>query len=270
MIKRAYILLVFSWIVFLPSGWGQDRIFTYVYQSLVLNPGQKELEVWSTYRSGRSYYYRRLDSRLEFEIGLFKRLQTAFYLNYSGKAAAMIQDTVMVITTENALSFSNEWKYKFSDPVANAIGSAIYGEFTLGLTAFELECKIILDKRIGKVTQALNFVVEPEWEWKTDNEEVEAENEVKVEINYGLGVDLGKGFIIGLEARCPNVLTGDGNWSQSAFYAGPTLSYARNELWINFTCMPQIAGIRGIPNSSRLNLTEFERYQFRLLFAYGF
>lgn len=38
----------------------QDRIFTYVYQSLVLNKGQKEMEVWTPYRTGREDSYRRI------------------------------------------------------------------------------------------------------------------------------------------------------------------------------------------------------------------
>ncbi len=60
----------------------QDRVFTYTYQSPVLNKGQKEIEVWTTLRGGRNDYFRGIDHRLEFEIGLGKRLQTAFYLNY--------------------------------------------------------------------------------------------------------------------------------------------------------------------------------------------
>jgi hypothetical protein len=28
--------------------YGQDRLFTYTYQSTVLNKGQKEIEIWNT------------------------------------------------------------------------------------------------------------------------------------------------------------------------------------------------------------------------------
>lgn len=35
----------------------------------------------------------------------------------------------MVMDKSNSFSVSNEWKYKFSDPVANAFGSAVYGEY---------------------------------------------------------------------------------------------------------------------------------------------
>jgi hypothetical protein len=63
----------------------QDRLFTYTYQSTLLNNGQRELEVWNTLRAGRQDYYARIDNRTEFEIGLGKNLQTAFYLNLTFK-----------------------------------------------------------------------------------------------------------------------------------------------------------------------------------------
>jgi len=268
MMKRIALVILLGCLFFVTESIGQDRIFTYVYQSLVLNKGQKELEVWTTYRTGRNDYYRRMDARFEFEVGLSKRVQTAFYLNYKGKATGHLEDTLMIVDKKNSFSFSNEWKFKLSDPVANTIGSALYGEFTVGLTEFKLEAKVILDKRIGRVTQAFNLVFEPEWEWEAVKDRMDVETRYEVELNYGIGVDLGKGFTLGLEARNPNVYQDDGGWTHSAIYAGPTFSYFRNDFWINFTFMPQLAGLRGISSNSNLNLNQFERYQFRLLFSY--
>src|SRR5262245_22445372 len=61
-----------------------DRHFTYTYESAVLPPDARELEVWTTWRTGRDRYYSAFDHRLEFEIGLTERLLTAFYLNFGG------------------------------------------------------------------------------------------------------------------------------------------------------------------------------------------
>lgn len=251
------------------EAFAQDRIFTYVYQSLVLNKGQKELEIWTTYRSGKEDYFRRMDARAEFEVGLGKRFQTAFYLNFSSQSSGALEDTIAFIENETEFSFSNEWKYKLSDAVADVLGSALYGEVTIGTTEVELEVKVILDKRIGRVTQALNLVFEPEWKWKPKNDVISPGIEYKFEINYGLGVFLGKGFTIGAEIRNPNVYENN-NWGSSALYAGPTLSWSRNDFWVNLTFMPQIAGLRGIEPGHGLNLDEYERYQARIIFAYGF
>jgi hypothetical protein len=247
----------------------QDRVFNYVYQSLVLGKGQKEIEIWTTFRTGREDYYRRMDTRAEFEIGLGKHLQTAFYLNYSSKAVGMMEDTVAVMEKESEFSFSNEWKYKISDPVANMIGSAVYGEITVSPTELELEAKVILDKKTGRFTQALNLVFEPEWKWEPDGAEINTGEEYKFEFNYGIAFDLRKGFHLGVEIRNPNVYTPDDGWAHSALYAGPTFSYSRNDFWINFTLMPQVAGLRGITTGTCLNLNEYERYQARLLFSYA-
>src|SRR5262245_49356872 len=59
-----------------------ERHFTYTYESAVLPKGAKEMEVWSTFRTGRNNFYSRMDHRLEYEVGLTDRLQTSFYLNF--------------------------------------------------------------------------------------------------------------------------------------------------------------------------------------------
>jgi hypothetical protein len=132
----------------------QDRLFTYTYQSSVLNKGQRELEVWNTLRSGRENYYSRLDNRTEFEIGLGKNLQTAFYLNLTSATRTVETDLTKSLDTEHEISFSNEWKYKLLDPVANEVGMALYGEYGIGSSEYELEGKLIIDKKINDFTLA--------------------------------------------------------------------------------------------------------------------
>ncbi|MEI7896714.1 MAG: hypothetical protein WCJ26_06730 [bacterium] len=263
------LFLILTFFVCSYNLWAQDRIFNYVYQSGILGRGDRELEIWTTYSAGRENFYHGLDTRAEFEIGLNRHLQTAFYLNYTSKATGQANDSVTLLEKENDFSFSNEWKVKLSDQAANVIGLALYGEITIGTTEFGIEAKVILDKQIGLVTQALNIVFEPEWEWKPQEGKIKTSAEYKFEFNYGIGVALGKGWSLGAEIRNPNVYYDD-HWVNSALYAGPTVSYSMNAFWINLTFMPQIAGLRGITPGQGLNLDEFERYQGRLLFSYAF
>jgi hypothetical protein len=58
-----------------------ERRFGYTYESSVLPPGAREIELWSTDRRGREYFYHRLDQRIEFEFGVANNLMSAFYLN---------------------------------------------------------------------------------------------------------------------------------------------------------------------------------------------
>ncbi len=262
----------------------QDRVFNYTYQSTVLNPGQREIEIWNTVRSGRDNFYRALDSRIELELGIAKKLQTAFYLNSKTSTAEihhLNDDGSIDISMESEFewSFSNEWKYKTSDPVANAIGSALYAELTVAPTELELEAKLILDKKIGKTMHALNLVVENEWETELESEvdsegnsfqEVEQEQELKFEFDYGFSYNFNTSWNVGLEARNVNAVE-EGEWNTSVLYAGPGFSYAKGSIWINLTVLPQITGIKHADGeSSGLNLDGYEKLETRLLFSYVF
>ncbi len=262
---------------------GQDRVFNYTYQSSVLKQGQREIEVWNTVRSGRENFYRALDTRIEFEFGVAKNLQSAFYINAKSIAEEHRElntdgSEEVTIETEMEWSFSNEWKYKLSDPVANAIGSALYAEMTVAPREFELEAKLILDKKIGKTLHALNIVAENEWETELESEmksdgtieqEVEQESAFKFEFDYGLSYNINPNWNIGFEVRNRNKMVED-EWAISVLYAGPGFSYAKGPIWINLTVLPQISGLKTPGDSSGLYLSGYEKIETRLLFSYVF
>ncbi|HEX5002038.1 MAG TPA: DUF6662 family protein [Bacteroidia bacterium] len=258
----------------------QDRLFTYTYQSGVLNKGQREIEVWNTLRSSRDNFYRALDSRIEFETGLSKNLQTAFYLNIKNAAEEKVVTSEggteqSVIETSSDWSFSNEWKYKLSDAAANAIGSALYGEITVAPSEFELEFKFILDKQIGNTTQALNISSEMEWEAEVENEtdgqtmnsEVEQEFESKLNLDYGFSYHINTNWNVGFELNNLNHFD-EGELEYSVLYAGPGISYLSDGFWINFTLMPQVAGLKNPENyGSGRYLAGQEKVHARLVFS---
>lgn len=247
----------------------QDRVFTYTYQSNVLNQGQKELEVWTTLGTDRQDYYRGFDHRLEFEIGLGSKLQTAFYLNYGYSTGISQANGIDVLNSSSSYSFSNEWKLKLSDPVANAIGSAVYFEYGLAPKETELETKLILDKQSGRFIQAFNLSGELETEKDFDHSvtKIEAENdyEFKLEWNYGLSYRINERWFAGLEFRNENVFE-DGTFEKSILSAGPGFSYLGKGYWINFTLMPQITDLK----SGRRNIVGSDGFQARLIFSYEF
>jgi len=257
----------------------QDRIFNYVYQSTVLNKGQKEIEVWNTISWEKTNFFREFDHRLEFEMGLCKNLQTSFYLNLNttsefsiGKKLVLNNSVVSEqndtsIKTGSEFSFSNEWKYKLSDPVANFLGSALYAEIALGTTETEFEVKLILDKQINKFFTTLNLVGVYGIVKELNNGKAENEREYSAEINYGLSYKLGNHVHIGLEANSLNEFD-DGKISNSVLYAGPVLSFAGDKFWINLTVFPQITAFKGASDGG-LDLTDHSKLDTRLLFSYA-
>jgi hypothetical protein len=279
--KLYTVLLTFCCICSYTRVFAGDRDFSYTYQSHVLAKHDRELELWFTYVDERaSTYYKSLNHRAEFEIGLGHRLQTAFYLNLG--YAAFESQTLSGIDPYNytpiystgisgamQMSFSNEWKYQLSDPVANAVGSAIYAEVSVGPQFFEWEAKLILDKRIGDLVTALNVVGELEKEAELETiinfegvptTEVEWETEKVFELVYGLSYQFSHQFSAGIELQSETEIGEDE--LETVLYGGPAISYKSENWWLAFTAFPQLSNFE--------NESEDLPFESRLLFSYHF
>ncbi len=251
------------------STLANERIFGYTYQTNVLGKGHREIEIWNTFRFQREDFYRRFIHRVEYEIGLGGGVQTAFYLNIENTAAyrSGMQPT---IEKELAVGFSNEWKFKLSDPAADAVGSALYAEVGVFANELELEAKLILDKQIGNGTHALNIVAEPEWEVEADGSSTETEYEFNLEFDYGFSYRLNESWNVGLEIRSHQEYTPNAGWEHSAVFAGPTLAYRTEGWWMTLTVLPQVYAFKTEPGSTHkhLELRGHERLETRLLFSF--
>ena len=277
--KNRVILAIIALSLYSQIGISQDRIFTYTYQSNTLAPGQKELEIWTTLRTGREDFYRSLDNRFEFEVGIAKNLQTAFYLNsfQTAQETRFVDNLAnQIVSIEKSIgwSFSNEWKLKLSDPVGNVIGSALYGEFTIAPTETELEFKLILDKKTGPFFHALNLVSEFEFETELSDDdgrlEIGTEEKTKLKLVYGIARNLNQHWHIGLESFLKAGQAKD-PMDYMVLFAGPGCSYSKGSFWLNLTIMPQVAGLlHPTEGTSGLYLEKEEKLQTRLMFSYVF
>lgn len=247
----------------------QDRIFNYTYQTNVLNKGQKELEVWTTVLTGKKNYYREIQNRVEYEIGLGSKLQVAFYLN--SKQKAFFDDVSgEIVMDPTEISFSNEWKYKFSDPVADKVGFAGYAELTVATDELEIELKAIFDKRFGNSLHAVNLILEPEWVTTTEDGKVTTSTEIKYDFNYAYSYKATKNWNLGAEIINRNVYLKSDKFTHSALFAGPTIAYNTANFWINLTALPQVAGLKNPEDMKGLNTDEFTKFEARLAFSYSF
>lgn len=227
-----------------------------------MNKGEKDLEIWTTARIGKADgYYARLDHRLEFEVGLSKKLQTAFYLNFSNVTTTEPDGAKK--TNFNFQGFSSEWKYQVLNPFKDGIGFALYTELGLNTDEIELETKFIFDKRIGNTTLALNLTAEPEWKLQNGP----AEKEFKLVSSFGISHSFGPNFSAGFEIRQPNIYV-NGDLEHSALFGGPVFSFAENTWFVNLTVLPQIAALKK-NGSENLDLVEFEKLETRLMFSFS-
>lgn len=253
--------VIFPFVLPAPAS-ANERHFTFTYESGVLPPQGKEIELWVTPRIGREDFYSRFDLRVEYEIGLTDRLQTALYLN--SKALAKETDGGEKETEFEFAGVSSEWKYKLFDPVADPLGFALYGEVTGSPDELELEAKLIVDKRIGNVLLVANLVLENEWEFEPD----ETEREFKLVETLGLTYFFTSRFSAGLELVNHNEWPDGGGLEHSALFLGPTFSYAEKGWWVALSVLPQLPALKGGGHGDERILDEHEKVMARLLFAF--
>jgi hypothetical protein len=247
-------LLVYS------AAHGNERHFTYTYESAVLPTGGREIEVWTTPRIGKEDYFVRFDERLEFEVGLTDQLMTAFYLNWSATTADVAPDTRESVTEFGGVS--SEWKLKLADPVADAVGLALYGELTGATDEAEVEGKVIIDKQVGDLLFAGNLVLANEWEMEPEETETEQEIELDLAATYFLR----PGLSAGLELRNHNEIL-EGEWEHSALFLGPVMAYATDSWWAALTILPQLPALKKEGDGARV-LDDHEKLEARILFSF--
>jgi hypothetical protein len=209
---------------------------------------------------------------MEFEMGLADDLLTAFYLNWKTATVEEVVAGVPQGEAEHEFEFqgiSSEWKLKLADPVADAVGFALYGEVGLGDHEAELEGKLILDKRMGNWLLAYNFVLEKEFEFEPG----ETEEETALENVLGIAHVFNERFSLGLEARqhaefIPNDPAGDPE--HIAWFAGPALSYAGANWWVAATCLFQLPAIQSSSADPGRNLVldEHEEINVRVILSW--
>jgi hypothetical protein len=240
-----------------------ERHFTYLYETAILPPGGREIEVSTTFRAGRDQYYSALDHRLEFEFGITEKVMSSFYLNWSNVSS---EGSLGTVGNEfEWQGISSEWKWKLSDPVADPLGFALYGEVSYGTKEFELEAKTLFDKKIGNLLLAANLVAEGEFETGPDETELEAD--------LGASFAITPHFSAGLELRNHNEIAEESGseemeWEHSALFLGPNLSYATENWWVTLSVLPQLPALMKEEGGSMFVLDEHEKINARLLFSF--
>lgn len=268
--KQFIVTSILFLLMILPyNGLANERRFTYTTESSVLPAGAREIELWHTDRRGRGYLYRRIDQRVEYEFGVTDGLMSALYFNVTSRSRDNNGDTPGGSkSSSTSFSISNEWKVKLTDRVADPIGTALYGEVTIGTDKEELEAKLILDKQFRRVLIAADMVAEYESTTDVVDGASAADEEFKFKTGTGIAYLFNGGFGAGIEVRNENIFV-KGALAHSSLFAGPVLSYSTETYWATLTFLPQVRSFKGGTTAgSTLDLGEFEKFQTRLLFSF--
>lgn len=266
----------------------EANAFGYSYTAGVEEPGETELSLWTTDRRGKADgHYDAQDYRLEVERGITDRFQIAGYVNLAShhvRDLGIDKDRVDRDFAFQGLSL--ELKYKLLDEKKDGFGLALYAEPGWSRihkvegekgTEYELELKLIASKSWldDRLIWAGNLTFEPEWE--REREEMGSgvlhtswAKELKLEATTGLAYRFAPNWRAGVEARYASVYS---DWTDGlhrdayGVFAGPTISFDKDEWSASLTFLPQLAGG---PGQGSRNLAEFEKREIRLKISHEF
>jgi hypothetical protein len=265
------ILLALGTMLITGTGRADNRLFTYSYEPETEPRGDWEYEQSVTARVGRNAAvgqedYQHWELREEIEHGFTDRYTASLYVNNDYE---QFKEPTTGHTTSNNkwTGISIENRYLILDPVNNPVGLTLYLEPTYDGDNAELEQKIILGQRVGDWKSALNLTHATEWTDQFRSKEGE------LEVSAGLARQLTRRWALGVELRDHNELPDYNQWQNTAFYAGPVISYRRLGWWSALTVMPQVYGANftdNPDNNPHLELEGHERWNVRLLFGFDF
>ncbi|MHC5027228.1 MAG: DUF6662 family protein [Planctomycetota bacterium] len=204
-----------------------ERRFTYSYESTTHPVGAVEYEQWVTWKTNKDgdASFHRFDFRHELEFGLNDTTQLGLYLSDWRYERG---DSV-----DNGATWRNvgvEVIHALTDPVTDALGTALYGEIKFGDELFELEGKLIVQKNVGKWVLAWNGTMAAEWEGSDyDEDKGEFKN------TLGASYQVTPSFLVGAELLHEVEYEDWSDWGPHALYLGPNAAFRTEAWWITLT-----------------------------------
>src|SRR3569623_2345615 len=152
------------------------RPLPFTYQSESLAKGTGEVEQFIDFiptqvtnaSSGLPTHYLATQLQTEIEYGLTDRLEIALYLMFVPQPNPSIFTGLPELTMGNGSS--QRIRYRFAAPGAWPVDVAVYGEVTENDHELELEAKVILQRRIGKLRLITNLWAEREMYYSSERE----------------------------------------------------------------------------------------------------
>jgi hypothetical protein len=216
------------------SAWGTPRPLPFTYTTETLGTGEAEVEqyvdmtpVRAVNPDGNTAWLATTQFQTEFEYGIAERLELGLYVVYVPAPSEWTSVPEMTETT----GAKERLRYVFADPGAWPIDVGLYGEIVEGTTEFEIEAKILLQRRIGKLRIAANLWGEYEFDYapvKTAilNPTLGATYEITPAVHVGA-----EGW---LRVAFPDPAPRPGPFSLGpAAYVGPTMMFDFGKLWVS-------------------------------------
>jgi hypothetical protein len=209
------------------------RPLPFTYQSESLRQGTGEIEQFLDFipiralsSAGNPIWYGATQLQTEIEYGLTDRLELALYFTFVPNAG---DRATAVPALPEGNGAKQRLRYALADPGTWPVDVAVYGELAENEREVELEGKLILQRRIGRLRLIANLTVEREFYFEGAHEWV---------LNPTLGVThaLSAWVHLGLEgwmrAEYPDDLAGPRPFNLGPHvYVGPTVMLDLGRMW---------------------------------------
>jgi hypothetical protein len=208
------------------------RPLPFTYQSETLPKGAVEVEQFVDFVPTRvngdtmAAPFLATQFQTEFEVGLTDRLELGLYVSFEPQPDNATMDVPVL---ESGNGAKQRLRYRLADPEAWPVDVALYGEVAENEREIELEGKIILQRRVGRVRFITNLWAEREFYFAGRREWV---------LNPTLGVtaELSPRYHLGAEswmrAEYQDGQTGPRGFNQGPHvYVGPAFMMNFGRLW---------------------------------------
>lgn len=242
------------------TAFAGEGLFSRVYTTETVPAGHWELEQLIRDREGRAFgSYNAMDFKTEFEYGVTDNFQFALYLNSGTQDAHKSPDDddpngAVGFSRQSGYlqSVSAEFIYRVLSPVKDKIGLAFYVEPAVdfydlhnGLKyngSYELEFRVLAQKNFfdDQLILAYNLIFEAETIRFSGDPDRASELDFNNEI--GLSYRVAPNWYAGVEARNHNELGHFRVHEHSVYWAGPTVHYANQHIWMTLGVLRQVYG----------------------------
>lgn len=234
---------------------------------------EKEIEQEVTWSSGHARQsFQQIESRTEFEYGFTDNFQGSFYLTYDWQRARA-REPLGPTETSTLPGVSAEFIYRVLNVYFDPIGLALYAEPSIGNGTREFEVRALLQKNF--LNDALRIAININLEDRWDKDDLGHYGQSSaLELFSGVAYNIAPEWSVALELDNERgfdglILGGAPRYIDSAWFAGPTISYVGHRFRVVLGAQLQLpwAGADDVAAISNGYLADAERFRVRLRLA---
>jgi hypothetical protein len=220
------------------------RPLPFTYTTDTLPPGGVEIEQYVDMEplrarnasSGALQEYLASAFLTEVEIGIAPRLELGLYITIVPDNASQVSDAALF--PQEGSGLKQRLRYVFADPDEWPVDVGVYGELSENEREVELEAKVLLQKRIGKLRIAANISGEYEFYFRNDGTDPNADftnrqREFVLNPSAGITYELDPKFHLGIDSWLAGEYPTNPSPATRTFGLGPE-AYVGPAYMINF------------------------------------